>query len=165
MLKIRTILTSMLLLLLVGVGINVRAAVAASNGVQKTTDQGQESDKESENKETKLVLTELDFFDAFSLVNIQLQWRDLHLEADQELTELESAETNEHSSEKIELVSLDRENTLLPVSLPIKSNYAIVLAGECPITKCETHFIHHLNLQKASTIAYILNCGTYPSSC
>ena len=156
----------MLLLLLVGVGMNVRAGVAAPNGAQETTEKEQESDRESQQQESKLVLTELNFFDAFSLVNIQLQWRDLHLEADGGVTDLESLlNADDHSSEEIELLSLDRENTALPISSPVKSNYAVVLVGECPISKYTTHFIHTPNKQNASTIAFILNCGTYPSSC
>ena len=153
---------SILLLLLVGVNMNVRASVASGELVQKSTDKEQ-SDKESQ-QEPKETITELDFFGAFSLVNIQLQWRDLHGGLNDEVTDVESENPKELTLEEVETLSLEVKERFVPVSPIINNGEAVIPVSAYPTVCDNTHSICSENKQSARTIAYILNCGTYPLS-
>lgn len=165
MLKIRIIFLSILFFLLVGVNMNVRAGIDSDELLQKSTDKEQ-SDKESQQQEPKETISRLDFFSAFSLVNVQLQWRDYHIGLNDEVTDVDSS-TNpkELFLNKIETLPLELEGQIVPTSPIINTSDAIVPISTYRTLDGTSDFICSQNKQSASTIAYIQNCGTYPLSC
>jgi hypothetical protein len=164
MFKTRIISMSILLLLLVGVTVNVRAGVDSEALEQKTTDQGQ-SDKESE-QEPLETISQLDFFGAFSLLNIQLHWRDLHIGLNDDIKDAESAlNQTELSLEEVETLFIEDNEQIAPPSPIITTAISVVPLSTYRTIGGTTDFICSQNTQRASTIAFILNCGTYPKSC
>ena len=155
---------SILLLLLVGVTMNVRA-VTDSDALIETTDKDQSS-KDSQQDEPQETITHLDFFSAFSLVNIQLHWRDIHTGLKDDVKDAEANENqNELALEEAEIFSMWDKAQTVPVSPIITTKIDVVPISTYRTISGATHFIYSQTTQRASTIAFILNCGTYPKSC
>ncbi|PHR30403.1 MAG: hypothetical protein COA38_10140 [Fluviicola sp.] len=164
MFKIRIISLSILLLLLVGVDMNVRAGIDSSDSIQRETDKEQ-SDKEPQQRESDVTISQLDFFGAFSLVNTQLQWRDYHIALNDEGADVElSTNPKELFLNKIDILPLELEGQIVPTSPIINTGDAIILVSTYRTLDGTSDFICSQNKQSASTIAYIQNCGTYPLS-
>lgn len=162
MLKLRIILTSALILLLVGLDMNVRAAVDSKKVNSKSTEKD-DSEKDSNDHEPKETITDLDFFGAFSLVNIQLQWRDLSSVLNNEATAAESSiNPIALSLQEVENLALDVQGKTLPVSASTNSALEVIPSRTFRSIDGNTHFIHIQNKQSTSTIAYIQNCSTLP---
>ena len=155
---------SVLFLLFVGMNKNVRAAINSAKVIQKSTDKDQ-SEKESQEHEPEESIDQLDFFGAFSLVNVQLQWRDLESGLSDEEAEAESSiNQKELYLEHLEQTSSD-EVQVVSNSLAIITGNDVLPIGVFRTIDGKTHFLCNQNKQSESTIAYILNCGTYPKSC
>lgn len=164
MFKIRVISLSILLLLLVGVDMNVRAGIDSSDSIQREIDKEQ-SDEEPQQRESDVTISQLDFFGAFSLVNTQLQWRDYHIALNDEESDVElSTNPKELFLNKIEILPLELEGQIVPTSPIINTGDAIILVSTYRTLDGTSDFICSQNKQSASTIAYIQNCGTYPLS-
>ncbi len=165
MLKIRIISLSILLLL---VGVNMHAIAGSDSEalVQKATDK-EKSDKESQEREPEETITKLDFFGAFSLVNTQLQWRDfpIGLNDDEATDAVSSVNPKELPFEEIGTFSIEDNEQIAPTSTIITPRVDVVPVSSYRTLNGTTHFIYSQNTQRSSTIAYILNCGTYPLSC
>ncbi len=163
MLKIRIISLSILFLLLVGVNMHAIAGSDSQGLVQKATEK---SDKESQEQEPKETITKLDFFGAFSLVNTQLQWRDFPIGLNDENTDAASSvNPKELPFEEIGTFPIEDNEQIAPTSTIINTGFDLVLVSSYRTLNGSTHFIYSQNKQRSSTIAYILNCGTYPLSC
>lgn len=159
MLKLRFILTSALILLLVGLDMNVRAAVDS----KKVTSTADDSKKESKKQESQEIITDLDFFGAFSLVNIQLQWRDLSSVLNNESTDAESSiNPIALSLEEVEKLVLGENGQIVPVSPIINKSLAVIPTRTFRSIDGKTHFIYTQTKQCMRTIAYIQNCSTLP---
>ncbi len=162
MMKFRAILTSLLLLLIFGVNENAWAGVDANEEVASPAS-SEKSDDKSQNEEENEKITDWDFFGAFSLVNVQLQWRDLHLGVVNEPTQTESSEGHQDISFEVAVTDFFKgKDQLVPVavlpSLPffaVRSSFSG--ANEYLKSSCD------YNAQSEQTIAYIQNCGTYPT--
>ena len=164
MLKLRIILTSALILLLVGLDMNVRAAVDSKKVNSKSTEKD-ESKKKSNEHEPKEIITDLDFFGAFSLVNIQLQWRDLSSVLNNEATDAESSiNPIGLSLQELENLALDVQGKTLPASASINSALEVIPTRTFRSIDGNSHFIHIQNKQCINTIAYIQNCSTLPQN-
>lgn len=164
MLRIKHILASVLFFLLVGMNTNVRASVDTKELIEESTQKGQ-SENESQN-ESEEQITHLDFFGAFSLVNVQLQWRDYYAELDDEVSDSESSDNQkELYLEKVESLSSNDEDQAVSASPIIGSAIAVIPVSTFRTIDGVAHFTCLQNKQSANTIAYILNCGTYPKSC
>lgn len=165
MLKIRIILMSALFLLLVGVDMNVRASIDSAELVQESTDKEQ-SDKGPQQQESEETISHLDFFSAFSLVNTQLQWRDFNIGLIDEITEVESSvNRKELSLEEVKTLPFELRKKVVPSSPITNSGHTVVPVSTYRTISGKAHFICYQNKQRSSTIAYILNCGTYPLIC
>lgn len=163
--NIRILLMSAFFLLLVGVNSNVRAAVNAGKLVQNGTDEDQ-SEKDSQDHEPKETITELDFFGAFSLVNVQLQWRDFHSGLKDELTDSKRlANKKDLSSEEVKTLNLELDEQVVAASPVIITSLAVVPVSAYRTIDGTTNFKCSQNKQHARTIAYILSCATHPTSC
>lgn len=162
MLKLRIILTSALILLLVGLDMNVRAAVDAKKVNSKST-QKKDSEKDSKEQEPQEIITHLDFFSAFSLVNVQLQWRDLSSVLNNESTDAEST-INSNALSLLAVVDLTLEGKSQLASSPsiVKSNLEVIPTSIFRVINGKTHVIYSRSAQIKRTIAYIQNCATYP---
>ncbi len=164
MLKVRIILISVLLLLF-GVNSNVRANVDSNKSIQKAKDKG-ESEKESQEREHKETITELDFFGAFSLVNVQLQWRDLHIGLiDEAKCSKSKINRKQLPLEEVKTLPLEINEQVAPSSPIVHTGGNVIPIFTYRAVDGTTHFIYHQTKQHTSIIAYILNCGTYPLSC
>lgn len=162
MLKFRIIYISFLFLLLAGMNSSVRASVNVAEELQTadTKSKGDAQDHESEE-----IITHLDFFSAFSLVNVQLQWRDLHIGLNDEVTNAESsANQKERSIENVEWLSLDEDTHV--VSTPVVIPNELLFAQVSLFSKDEKlPSILTESKQRKQTINYIQNSGTYPTRC
>lgn len=164
MLKNRIIFIFTFLLLLVGVNINAIAGVDVDEVILNETDKEQSGD-ESQEHEPEETITELDFFGAFSLVNVQLQWRDLHISLNDEAANSESSvNKTELSLEEVENVSSGDQDQITPSSI-INNGVVPLPVSTYRTIDGKVRFKCDQNKQNVSTIAYILNCGTYPQSC
>lgn len=160
MLRFRAILTSFLLLLIFGVNENAWAGVQASEEVAEATSQKESKSKSSEEEKNEK-FTDWDFFGAFSLVNIQLQWRDHYNGLITEPTQTESSVGQKDVS--FETVATDYFNH--QAQAPILSNAPVAniflpvssyrIANEILQFSCKQ------NVQVEQIIAFIQNCGTY----
>ena len=165
MLKLRIILMSALILLVVGLDMNVRAALDSKKLVQKTADKD-ESEKESDHHNSKETISSIDFFGAFSLVNVQLQWRDLHIVLKDELgNSTASVNPTGLSIEEVETLTLEVADQSVPTSPVITNSLSVFPIGTYRDIDGTTHFSCYHNKQTLSTITYILNCATHPTSC
>lgn len=165
MMKIRSILMSFLLLLLVGVDMNVRAANDSNKSIQKASDE-ENSEKESQDREPKETISKLDFFGAFSLVNIQLQWRDLHIGSSQEATTAKSSlgQKLQLKVEEKNLSVVAKKNVVQSTSI-FTENIELLPGGIYCTIIGSTYVKAINNAQQIRMIAYIYHCGTYPESC
>ena len=162
MLKLRIILTSALILLLVGLDMNVRAAVDSKKADAKSSEKD-DSEKESEEKQSQEVITNLDFFGAFSLVNIQLQWRDLSSMLNNESTDAKfSSDPIKRSLQELQKRSLDGKGKILVPAHSFYTGSGVIPTSIFQPIDGKTHFIYTQNKQIKSTIAYIQNCSVYP---
>jgi hypothetical protein len=163
MLRIRFILMSMFLFLLVGANMNVRASVNSDKQLLKSTDKD-ESENESQEHKSDKSISQLDFFGAFSLVNMQLQWRDLHSGLNDGIDDEESSENKEEISLEEEVLSLEMNEQIIPTSLTATTATSTIPVSTYRTIDGKVYFTSFQNKQVTSTIAYILNCGTYPKS-
>lgn len=162
MLKLRIILTSAIILLLVGMDMNVRAAIDSKKADSKSTEKG-DSKKKSGEKQPQEVITNLDFFGAFSLVNIQLQWRDLSSMLNNESTDAEfSLDPIKRSLQELEKLSLDGNGKVLAPAFGIHANCSVIPTRIFRPIDGKTHFIDTENKQVKNTIAFIQHCSIYP---
>ncbi len=166
MLKITSILSSLIFLLFVGTGSYART-FAKQNQQEKTeAKEKQEKDQDSSNEgdvDGKPIETvvQLDVFQAISLVNAQLRWKDYHSENPR------LSRSGLFSKKQIVEVRQSEETTELfdiqsvAIALPgIENNFAFTVWSEC---KDEVNVSTQRNLKEhESTIAFMLNCGTYP---
>ena len=159
MLRFRAILTSLLLLLIFGVNENVWAGANTNKKVQEKVDD--QSTSESPEEEENETFTDWDFFGAFSLVNIQLQWRDHYSGVISEPTQTESSEG--HQKTQFEAVSTDVCNgsDLAPINAVIPVRTSIVPLTSYRVVNEALPFSREHTLQFEHIIAYIQNCGTY----
>jgi hypothetical protein len=153
----------MFLFLLVGANMTVRASVNSDEQPLKSTDKDQ-SEKESQEQESDKTISQLDFFGAFSLVNIQLQWRDIYSGASDDMDDEESSENKKELSLE-EALSLEVNEQIIPNSLTATTATSIIPVSTYRTIDGKVHFTCSQNKQVTNTIAYILNCGTYPKSC
>lgn len=161
MMKFRAILTSFLLLLIFGVNENVWASADAKKEVsQQPKDEQSEGNSQQEEENEKI--TEWDFFGAFSLVNVQLQWRDLHLGVVEEPTQTESSEGQRDISFEAVVTDFfagDSQDLPLPV---VVSTPSVIAKSCCQVFTTLTNYTCDHNVQSEQTIFYIQNSGTYP---
>ena len=167
MLKLRIILTSAIILLLVGMDMNVRAAIdtkkASSKSTEKEDSEKKSDDKESNDKESKEKITKLDFFGAFSLVNIQLQWRDLSSVLNNESTDANaSPDPIKRSLQELQKLSSDGKNKLVSPSPNLNAFCGVIPVGIFQPIDGKPHFTCSQNKQIRLTIAYIQHCSVYP---
>lgn len=117
------------------------------------------SDKGDFDDEPKEAINRLDLFHAFSLVNAQLRWKEFYIEKNvksiRDLAKTQHIE-QENSKDLSALVDVQIQAVQFPAP---KSGLLISL--EAHLETNVSAFPRSLKNQ-ASTIAYILNCGTYP---
>ncbi len=165
MLKSRVIFMSFLFFLLVGMNSNARASVAESELLENSTDENQ-SDKESKDQESGEIITHLDFFGAFSLVNIQLQWRDLYVDLNKEESGSDSSfDPNEIFVDGVEYFSLTTSDEFQSASAILNIGISLLPVTTYRSVDGKMNTTPVQSEQSIRTIAYILNCGTYPKSC
>lgn len=153
---------SILLLFLAAVNLPVRAGIDVKKSNKKTEGKGQ-SEKDQQQDESKESITELDFFSAFSLVNIQLQWRDLHVGQQNDLNDLESTSQSKGLSfDEVSNWNWEDEAQHAPSNafVPAEDALFIWITQHNALTR--SSLFCSQNNQLVSTIAYIQNCGTYP---
>ncbi|MDG1332554.1 MAG: hypothetical protein P8P74_09505 [Crocinitomicaceae bacterium] len=156
---------SFLFLLLVGMNSNARASVAVNDAIENSTDDDQ-SNEEAPEHEPGEMITNLDFFGAFSLVNVQLQWRDLFVDLTEDESDSDSAiDPNELFVDGIDFFSLTTSDEFQSAAAIV--NIGITLIPETTYRSVDgkVNADPILSEQSMRTIAYILNCGTYPKSC
>ena len=165
MLKSRIIFMSFLFLLLAGMNSNARASVAANEKIENSTDENQ-SNKESKEHESGEIITHLDFFGAFSLVNIQLQWRDLYVDLSEEESDSDSSfDPNEIFVERADFFSLTTSDEFQSATTILNIGMSLVPVTTYRSVDGKVNDTPVQSEQNTRTIAYILNCGTYPKSC
>jgi hypothetical protein len=132
-------------------------SVSAKGNQEKKEKSSDKGDFDDEPKET---INRLDLFHAFSLVNAQLRWKEFYIEKNvksiHDLAKTQNIE-QQNSDDLLELFDSPIQIAALPTPNP-----SLFISTE---DFQETHvsdFPRCLNYH-ASTIAYILNCGTYPS--
>ena len=109
---------------------NARASVACGEVTENLVDDNQ-SGKESKEDEPGEIITDLDFFGAFSLVNVQLQWRDLSADLDKKESDSEDLwNPKELFVDAVELFSNGTVNDVLPTpSFIAIKNFFVPLAA------------------------------------
>ncbi len=163
MLKLRIILISAFVLLLVGLDMNVRAAVSSKKIHSKSTEKD-DSKKESNEQEPREIITHLDFFGAFSLVNVQLQWRDLNSILNTESKAAKSSfDPDARSFRGFKKFSLDGNGQI--AATVSSTRQEVIPVRIFRVIDGNTHFIYTQNKQSRSTIAYIQNCSIDPYQC
>ncbi|GEM_PF-3647525 len=159
MFKIQSILTRFFLIFIVGVGSVLSANAHSSDKALLKNEGDRHSDDQPSQDQPQESFSELDFFGAFSLVNIQLQWRDLHMVSNQEATDAESVVKFIDQVEWVKVTLLDASYSYF-IS---PANVTTQVAFTSNTSKVEVDFTEPAFLnQKTGLIAYILNCGTYP---
>lgn len=162
MLKITSILSSLLFLLFAVSGTYARTSSESFHQQESSKKDKQSKDKESED-EGKPVETavQLDVFQAISLVNSQLRWKDFHAENSRNSRLLFSS--RKIQSEKVlqsdEIVSL--LDAQCAVVFPTAINNWILSTFSTDV-KVVSSIQRSLTIQE-NTIAFILNSGTYPT--
>jgi len=164
MLKFRIIFSSFLFLLLVGMNSNARASVKGTDAVENSAD-NQQSKKDSKEQSSGEIITDLDFFGAFSLVNVQLQWRDL-------VADLNEEDADSNPSFDPNEIFVEESQFFLPsVEKERHANHVAIVEEAIQFRLVAVHKVQHdvrfasiSNEQQELTIAYIQNCGTYPKS-
>lgn len=166
MLKTRIISMSILFLLIFGVTLNVHASDDSKLNDSKSTEKEHSDSDDDSEQEPQETISQLDFFGAFSLVNIQLHWRDLYIGINDDVTDKASDVTEkERVLEEVETLTLEVNEQIAPVSSIITTiNNTIPIPAYRSIDGT-TNFYCGQNTQRASTIAYIYYCGTHPLSC
>lgn len=164
MLKLRYIFASFIFILLVGVNSNARASVTTNKLIENSTDENQ-SENQSPEQEPTEIITDLDFFGAFSLVNVQLQWRDLCVDLSKEESDSDSSlDPKELYVDGVEFFSFSANDEIISTPAIIKTGSVVPVCTYRTLNG-KVNFISAQRKQSVRTIAYILNCGTYPKSC
>lgn len=164
MLKITSIISSVIFLLFVGTGSYARTLVKVQHQEERAetnekkdakngTDEGELDDEPSEQ------VYKLNVLDAFSLVNAQLRWKEF--QSERSFGAFRFAPKRHEAA----VTSLQTKTEALDLSidgfLPIKetncTSLEVVDAVELRSTKAILTTSY-----RVKTIAYILNCGTYP---
>jgi hypothetical protein len=161
MLRIKYIFTSILFFLLVGINANARAAADSKELIEKSTQKDNSGDESQHEPEEQI--TQLDFFGAFSLVNVQLQWRDLSADLNEEESDSDELwNSKEVFVDAVELFT-DAGSNALPSPVVISTtNFFVPFSVSRVNNKVDLNF--NPSEQNAQTIAYIQNCGTYLKS-
>ncbi|MCR9173128.1 MAG: hypothetical protein NXI10_11575 [bacterium] len=163
MLKVTSIISSLIFLLFVGSGSYARTFTEQASTQKSSTEEKQEKSKDSsdENGEPNETAVQLDVFQAISLVNAQLRWKDYHAENYRNSRTLLSSKKLDvkelQSDESVELFDLFGNAALLPAA---ENQLIQVLWSSTSVVKATSQ--RSLKTQE-NTIAFILNCGTYPT--
>lgn len=164
MLRFVAISLSLLFLLLFGAGNSAKASSGMSVLAKKLADKEgkNQSGETGELPKSQEKATGIDFFGAFSLVNVQLQWRDLHADLNDESTEVESLTKGLNVSQNEVETSLKDVDVMIATEVvsSIRVDFPSALAANQSLVDSQNR-----NQQTIRTIAYILNCGTYPHVC
>ncbi|GAB5417790.1 MAG: hypothetical protein Crog4KO_24610 [Crocinitomicaceae bacterium] len=132
------------------------------NQQKNTTNQEKEdgtTEKDDFDDEQHGTVPQIDLFQAFSLVNVQLRWKDFHEEKTEKSFRKAAKKQNLEINEAVatsELFQADQLTAALPIS-----NNVFYISGECDDETVVATLPGNLQIQ-ANTIAFILNCGTYP---
>ena len=138
-------------------------ASETNDGVVENSANDNEPDKEKNHRGSGEIITDLDFFGAFSLVNVQLQWRDITADLGEE--ESDSDELWNSKEMFVEATELSSDTGLNDLSTPVVisiTNFFVPLSALR--TQDKADFTFNQSEQNAQTIAYIQNCGTYIKS-
>ena len=162
MLKFTSIVSSLIVLLFAVSGTYARtiAKPAEQNEASKKDKQEDKSETDEEGKPVESAV-QLDVFQAISLVNSQLRWKDFHGERVKSSRLLLSSKQlkSEVRSEEPAVAQVDFQS--ITVLLPSKqNNWNLSIASV--ETESVTDVQGNLKFQE-NTIAFILNCGTYPT--
>lgn len=162
MLKITSILSSLFFLLFAVSGSYARtiAKPAQQQEASKKDKQEKNNDSEEDDKPVESAV-QLDVFQAISLVNSQLRWKDFHAENARSSRLLFSSKKLKSevrtSDASVEMFDVQSAAVVLPT---ISSDWIVAVWLDETITT--STFQRSLTIQE-NTIAFILNCGTYPT--
>lgn len=174
MLKITSIVSSLIFLLFVGSGSYARTF--AKQDQQQKTDASAEAtvkeeakgkqDKEEESSEENEVdgkpfetVVQLDVFQAISLVNAQLRWKDYHAENSRQARSFFSKKQNLEVGQSEDVTEFFN---LQSVALGLPEIEQTFIFSIWPTMAAPISDIEGSRNAQDLTIAFILNCGTYP---
>jgi hypothetical protein len=159
MLKITSIVSSIIFLLFLATGSYARTHAKASQ--QQEASKVNEKDKsKDENEKPVESAVQLDVFKAISLVNSQLRWKDYHAEKSQSSRLLFSSKKLKTEKEQSFEHSEKIDGHWAPAVIPYTNSKWIITIWS--VDADAASFVErNLSIQE-STIAFILNCGTYP---
>lgn len=161
MLKITSFLSLLAFLLFAGSG-----AYAHSTAEKETSTSSESNSKDkskerhgSEDKSTQLI-TQLDVFQAISLVNAQLRWKDFHSERANQMRNAHGQKQRfdvQDVQNSTELISLHFSTAAQPAELQ-EIFFSIWSTDPSISLRLVQPDLHQLK----RVITFILNCGTYP---
>lgn len=163
MLRFTAISMSLLFLLILGAGNSAKAStdLSAKAGVgnesQSTEKQSGEEGKLGDSQDKAMAI---DFFGVFSLMNVQLQWRDLYVSYSEEIVKDESLIKRLGVEQEAKTTELYHAGNTTVAPVTVAASPMHFLTAETQL-KENTSFKTAKNQQIVRTIAYILNCGTY----
>lgn len=144
---------------------NARASVAANELIENSSGDD-ESNNESKEHDSGEIITDLDFFGAFSLVNIQLQWKDFFIDLNEEESDSDSSSNpKELFVNDVDVMSSATNDESLPTPSVLAKEIDLLSLTAYRSVDDLRKPISIQRKQGIQTIAYILNCGTYPKSC
>lgn len=166
--KFGIIAFSFVLSLLMGVGAKAMThsdkqapAAKLNKKLSKETKQENDSQDEDSSEIPTEKITKLDFFGAFSLVNVQLQWRDLHASPSTELSlhGIEAKSGKVIVDEVSSTFDSDQKASNPAIAgVRVEHTYALNRSW------ADAQSVSAVSRQKRKIIDYILNSGTYPIS-
>jgi len=164
MLRFTKIASLIVFFLLIGMGSYARTLVKQTQQKTSSPEENQENEDSSESENQadgpKEEVYQLNLYQAFSLANVQLKWKDFHYEKSAKSFRILPVE------KKVAQSQIQKDDTdifgQLTLALPGAGIGAFVLTE----TTVERVFTTQPSQGKyhSKTIAYILNCGTYPLS-
>ena len=158
MLKITSIVSSIIFLLFLGAGSYARTLVDQEQQKATATTQ-EEEQKDDFDEEPSESVHRLDFYHGFSLVNAQLRWKEFEMEKQgKSLKDFSRKETVAQNTIVEVTEMLDVQVQIIAVPTPTFEKY---ISLDDNRTFSVNASCKNLKLQ-ASTIAFIQNCGTYP---
>ncbi|XOV67384.1 MAG: hypothetical protein ACFHU9_17345 [Fluviicola sp.] len=159
MLKITSIVSSIIFLLFLATGSYARTHAKASQQQEASKVNEKEKSKDENEKPVESAV-QLDVFKAISLVNSQLRWKDYHAEKAQNSRLLFSSKKLKTEAKQVYDHSEKLDGFSPSASLPNSNSEWVVVIWADEVNASNT-VRRNLSVQE-STIAFILNCGTYP---
>lgn len=165
MLKITSIVSSLIFLFFIGTGSYARATAnqnrKAASKIQDQKENKEDTSEEDLDGKPSESVNRLDLFQAFSLVNAQLKWKDFHgdLRSKYRRKNVQKAHLLE-ISENTQGWSIAPQSVSDLPKIQQQPTFVLELNEET-----SSIVINHNATLQAKTIDFILNCGTYPHAC